>query len=297
MANLISSGRRASLALLGTLGLSGCSTTSLLHAFVPTDTYRALPDQPYGPDPRHRFDVYLPASAAAPAPLVVFFYGGSWTRGERADYRFVGEALAARGMAVAVVDYRLSPQVRYPAFLEDCALAVRWARDRAGQWGADPGRLFLMGHSAGAYNAGMLALDDRWLGGVGLSPAQLAGWIGLAGPYDFLPIGVPDVQRAFDWPRTGPDTQPLYHARRASPPALLLAAATDDLVNPLRNTDALARSLAGQGVRVESALLSGVGHVTLLAALARPLRWLAPVQERVDRFVASVPAVNPSRPA
>jgi acetyl esterase/lipase len=291
MANLISSGRRASLraplALLGAVGLSGCSSSALLHAFVPTDTYRALPEQAYGPDPRHRLDLYLPTSSAAPAPLVVFFYGGSWTRGERADYRFVGEALAARGMAVAVVDYRLSPQVRYPAFLEDCALAVRWARDHAGQHGANPDRLFLMGHSAGAYNAAMLALDPRWLGGAGLSPAQLAGWIGLAGPYDFLPIKVPDVQQAFDWPRTPADSQPLFHARRASPPALLLAAASDDTVNPLRNTDALARHLAGQGVRVESALLEGVGHVTILAALARPLRWLAPVHERIERFVSA----------
>ena len=98
MANLISSGRRASFALLGALGLTGCSTTSVLHALVPSDTYRAMPDQAYGPDPRHRLDLYLPTAAPGPAPVVVFFYGGSWTRGERADYRFVGEALAASGI-------------------------------------------------------------------------------------------------------------------------------------------------------------------------------------------------------
>ena len=197
---------------------------------------------------------------------------------------------------MAVVDYRLSPQVRYPAFLEDCARAVRWVRDGAAGFGGDPARLYVMGHSAGAYNAAMLALDPRWLGGVGLSPAQLAGWIGLAGPYDFLPIQVPDVQRAFGWPNTPADSQPLYHAerlaQRASPPALLLAAASDSLVDPRRNTDALARQLAAQGTPVETALLGGVGHATVLASMARPLRWLSPVHERVTQFVAAGPAAD-----
>ena len=198
--------RRRWLGLLGLLGvtplLQACSPLRVINATVATDTHTVQPDQAYGPLPRQQLDVYRPAQATADAPLAVFFYGGSWSSGDRADYRFAGEALASRGIVTLVADYRLSPEVRYPTFLQDCALAVRWARDRARDFGASPERLHLVGHSAGAYNAAMLALDARWLSEVNMQPGELAGWAGLAGPYDFLPIGIPAVQRAFNWPDT-----------------------------------------------------------------------------------------------
>lgn len=187
------------LSVAGLAALTGCSASGALNALVPSDSYRLRADLAYGPAARQRLDVYLPLERRTPGPVVVFFYGGSWTTGERATYRFVGEALASRGIAVVVADYRLSPAVRYPVFLQDSAQALRWTMDHLGELGADPRQVFVMGHSAGAYNAAMLALDARWLAGAGLQPAQLAGWIGLAGPYDFLPIGNRDVQ----WPSTG----------------------------------------------------------------------------------------------
>ena len=265
--------------------LTACSAVDLLNATVPTDTYRRSEGLAYGPEPRQRLDVYQPSGEYRSAPLVVFFYGGNWSSGERADYRFVGEALASQGMVAVVADYRLSPAVRYPVFVQDSARAVRWAREHAGDFGADPVRLFVMGHSAGAYNAAMLALDARWLRAEGMSPSQLAGWIGLAGPYDFLPIVDPPSRVAFEWPATPADSQPLVHASRASPPALLLAAAEDRTVNPQRNTVALARRLADSGVRVQSELFDGVGHATLLGSMASVLRGRAPVLERVTAFV------------
>ena len=91
----------------------------MLNATVPTDTYRRTQDLAYGPDARQRLDVYQPAAITQHAPMVVFFYGGSWSSGERADYRFVGEALASSGIVAVVADYRLSPAVRYPAFVQD----------------------------------------------------------------------------------------------------------------------------------------------------------------------------------
>ena len=118
--------------------------------------------------------------------MVVFFYGGSWNSGSRDDYGFVGEALASRGIVVVIADYRLYPQVRYPAFLQDNAHAVAWTYQHIAEHGGDPHQLYVMGHSSGAYNASMLALDPRWLKAVNLSPTMLKGWIGLAGPYDFL---------------------------------------------------------------------------------------------------------------
>ena len=280
--------RRSFFAMLPAL-LTACSAVDVLNATVATDTYRRLEDQSYGPDARQRLDVYIPIGQSSAeiknTPLVVFFYGGSWSMGDRADYRFVGEALASRGMVCVVADYRLSPAVRYPAFLEDSAAAVRWAVDNTGRLGADPARVFVMGHSAGAYNAAMLALDPRWLRTVGLSPARLAGWIGLAGPYDFLPIGDPRTQVAFNWPGTPADSQPLVHASRASPPALLLAASEDTVVNPQRSTVAMANKLKNSGVRVQSELFDSVSHVTLVASMASVLRGRAPVLERVTAFV------------
>ena len=276
--------------------LTACSAVDVLNATVASDTYTRTEGLAYGPQPRQQLDVYQPKgqtpSSLKNAPMVVFFYGGSWSTGERADYRFVGEALASQGIVTLVADYRLSPEVRYPVFVQDSALAVRWAFDHAEQYGASPSRIFVMGHSAGAYNAAMVALDDRWLKAVGLTPARLAGWIGLAGPYDFLPIGDTKTQVAFNWPGTAADSQPLSHASRASPPALLLAPAQDKVVDAQRSTVGMARRLKDRGVRVESELFDTVSHVTLVAAMASVLRGRAPVLERITAFVASVG--NPS---
>ena len=287
--------RRSLIAMLPGL-LTACSALDVLNATVPSDTYRNFANLPYGEHPRQRLDVYMPsqlladrALAAGGAPLVVFFYGGSWSSGDRADYRFVGEALASQGVAVVVADYRLSPEVRYPVFLQDSALATRWAFDNAQKYGADPTRIFVMGHSAGAYNAAMLALDKRWLSGVDSSPDKLAGWIGLAGPYDFLPIGDRKTQVAFEWPGTPPDSQALFHASSASPPALLLAPVNDSLVNTQRSTVGMAQSLRNSGVRVESELYDTVNHVTIVATMASVLSGRAPVLERVTAFVQANP--------
>ena len=155
--------------------------------------------------------------------------------------------LAERGIVTVIPDYRLYPEVVYPAFLDDCAAAVAWAMDNAAAHGADPGRLHVAGHSAGAYNAAMLALDARWLGRLGRRTDRLAGLVGLAGPYDFLPIVNPDVKPVFNRPGVEDpapaDSQPLRHVSAAAPRSLLIAARDDALVNPQRNTGGLAQAL------------------------------------------------------
>nr|WP_297356949.1 alpha/beta hydrolase [uncultured Caldimonas sp.] len=284
--------RRLTLALAAVAGLAlavaACSPLATLNALVPGSTHVLRADLAYGPHARHRLDLYLPRGKAGSAgghPVVVFFYGGSWNTGDRADYRFVGEALASRGIAVAIADYRLYPEVRFPDFLHDSARAVAWVLKQSREFGGDPGRVFVMGHSAGAYNAAMVALDARWLARWDAAPSSLAGWIGLAGPYDFLPIVNPDVKPVFHHPDYPPDTQPLALASAESPPAFLGAAADDDLVNPQRSTVQLAQRLESLAVPVRSKLYEGVSHTTLLGALARPLRFLAPVLEDVAGFV------------
>ncbi len=266
-------------------GLAACSPLRAINVLTPGDTYTLEEGVAYGALPRQRLDVYTPLQMRGPAPVVVFFYGGSWTGGSRADYKFVGEALAARGIVAVIADYRLSPEVVYPAFVQDSAAAVAWAVRSIAARGGDPARLFVMGHSAGAYNAAMVALDPRWLEEQGLTQAALHGWIGLAGPYDFIPIENPDIKPAFLYPDTPVESQPINRVTGSSPPALLLAGSADTVVDPRRNTLQLAERLRSKGVQVEVDIFEGISHPMMIGAIWKPLRSRAPVLERVVDFV------------
>ena len=265
--------------------LAACSPLTAVNAFSSGSASRVTLGLPYGAGPRHKLDIYTPLAAPAPAPVVVFFYGGNWTTGERADYAFVGRALAARGMVAVIADYRLYPEVRYPDFLDDAAQAVAWTVRQAARHGGDPKQVFVMGHSAGAYNAAMLALDGKWLARQGMTPAALRGWIGLAGPYDFLPVENRTARPVFLYPDTPTDSQPINHVTAGAPPALLIAAEQDALVNPQRNTGGLAHQLRAQGVAVTERYFGKVGHATLVVSLAGPLHSLAPTLDAVERFI------------
>lgn len=281
-------------ALVATLSLSGCSGVGTLNALSARDSFLLTADVAYGPDPRQKLDIYTPTSTvpAAGWPVVVFFYGGTWTTGERAHYRFVAEALAARGVLVLVADYRLYPQVRYPSFLHDSARALAYGLEHAHRLGGDPRRVFAMGHSAGGYNAAMLALDPRWLEATGHHPRELAGWIGLAGPYDFFPTENPDAQPVFFHPHYPAGAQPIEHATRGVPPTFLGAPAKDALVSPERSTRQLAQKLQAAGVPVTLKFYARASHQTLIGAFAWPLRFLAPVLDDVVDFITTAPAAR-----
>ncbi|MGY4830323.1 alpha/beta hydrolase [Sphaerotilaceae bacterium SBD11-9] len=287
---------RLAFALALGVTLAGCSAG--LNKLTPSATYVLTEGVAYGPLPRQKLDIYRPTVDAPPGgwPVAVFFYGGSWNWGDRAEYRFVGEALASRGVLTLVADYRLYPEVRYPSFLEDSARAVAYGLREAGRLGGNPTRVFAVGHSAGAYNAAMLALDARWLAGAGESPAALAGWVGLAGPYEFLPISNPNAQPVFHHPNYPAGTQPIAYVSHSARPAFLGAAREDHLVDPQRNTAALASRLQAAGAPVALKLYDGVNHVTLVASMAWSLRWMSPVLDDVSAFITQTGA-PPATPA
>ncbi|GAC1326216.1 MAG: alpha/beta hydrolase [Collimonas sp.] len=278
-------GLAAALLLLAVL--AACSPLAAINALSSGSESRVTPNLSYGAGPRHKLDIYAPLAATEPAPVVVFFYGGNWTSGERADYAFVGHALAARGIVAVIADYRLYPDVRYPDFLDDAAQAVAWTVKEVAHYGGDPKRLFVMGHSSGAYNAAMIALDGRWLGRQGMTPAAVHGWIGLAGPYDFIPIANKTTRPVFLFPDTPPDSQPINHVSASAAPALLIAPEEDNLVDPKRNTGGMARELRAHGVPVTELYFGKVSHQTLVASLSSPLRALAPTLDTVARFIAT----------
>lgn len=271
--------------------MTGCSALKTVDALVPRDTYRLTPDVAYGSLDRQKLDVYQPKSEvpAGGFPVVVFFYGGTWHMGERAQYRFVGEALASRGMVAMVADYRLFPEVTYPDFLPDGAKAVAYALTNASRYQGNPRRVVVMGHSAGAYNAAMIALDQRWLAEQGHRLSDLAGWVGLAGPYDFIPIEDPQTRETFHHPDVPKSSQPIHHVTAGAPRTFLGVANKDETVNPDRNSGHLAERLQAAGVPVVFKRYDRVGHVSLIGSLASPLRWLAPTLDDVTEFVQGLP--------
>lgn len=275
----------AAIMLLAALLLSGCSAAGALNALQPRGRVTIERDIAYAPGARRSLDLYQPASSTHPSPVVVFFYGGGWDKGGRADYAFVGAAFARHGYLTLIPDYRLFPAVRWPDFLRDGAQAVRWARDNAARYGGDPGRMVLVGHSAGAYNAVELAVDRRWLGEAGLDPSHdIAAVAGLSGPYDFLPLHSETLKAVFGPEEARPNTQPINHLAAGAPPLLLVTGGRDTVVDP-RNSQRLAAKAASVGVDAEFKVYPRLGHAMMVGALASPLRAFAPVFADVTRFI------------
>jgi acetyl esterase/lipase len=267
------------------LSVAACSPAAVLNSTISRAGLTVTHNVAYGDLPRQKLDIYRPAHAG-PAPVVVFFYGGAWNSGNKGMYPFVAATLARQGNVVVVPDYRLYPEVRFPAFLQDCAQAVAWTQKHLQQIGGDPDRVFLMGHSAGAYNAVMLALDPAYLAHAGTSRRSLAGVIGLAGPYDFLPITGKDVWAVFSTVGDGPESQPVTYADGAAPPLLLLAGSDDRTVYP-RNTLSLAAKVRAKGGQVQDRIFPGVGHIGLVIAIAPLFQGKAPVLPVVEAFIRS----------
>ncbi len=267
--------------------LIGCTPLTAFNALIPKDegARRVAEDRAYAPGERRSLDIYAPATEAAePRPVIVFFYGGSWKSGSKDGYGFVGRALAAQGFVVAIPDYRLVPDVRFPAFVEDSAAAVKWVRGHIARFGGDPDRIVLVGHSAGAYNAAMLAVDSRWLG---QDRKAIKGWAALAGPYEFLPLDTEVTKAAFSGTDDLEATQPILLVSPDDPPALLLAGGRDELVLPSQTTG-MAIAMVEAGATAQSRIYPDIGHVGIVTALAKPLRGNAPVLRDLAGFVRQV---------
>lgn len=277
----------------------------LINSFALGAGVEITRDIRYKEGPRGLLDVYAPRGAAdflrGPdgfpgsngLPMVVFFYGGGWESGARADYRFVAVALAKRGFVVAVPDYRVFPQARYPDFLVDGAKAVRWARRHAEEFGANPAQLFLTGHSAGAYIAVTLALDMRWLDSESMD--ALAGVTGLAGPYDFLPLRSDVLREIFSPAGELAASQPITHARPDAAPLLLLSGTRDKVVSP-GNSQRLASRIKALGGEAEARFYPYASHILIIAAFSPLLRLAAPSLADTASFIEDRAGISRPKP-
>src|ERR1700722_8783445 len=249
--------RRTALATLGATLAAGCGRMAFMAANVPAafGQYRRHANIAYGANTQHRLDVYVPdpphveTPRVQPPPLVVYWHGGRWRWGDKADYRFVGAALAGLGYIVVVPNYRHYPEVKMPGFMDDAARAAQWAAAHGAEVGAGANGLYLMGHSAGAHLAALVTLDPRYFAATGLPTPAIKGVIGLSGPYDFLPLREADVQDMVGPPQNYPDSQPINFVRSDAPPMLLVHGLKDDTVRP-KNSLNFAAALTSRGVPV-----------------------------------------------
>lgn len=265
---------------------AACSPLGVLNAVGPRDpgVRRVARDLGYGEDPRQRFDIYAPGSAGrgSSLPVLVFFYGGGWDSGSKDLYGWAAQALAARGFVVAVADYRLVPEVLFPDFIEDAAAATARVAEVAAQYGGDPARLGVLGHSAGAHLAMMIALDRRYMAAVG-QPDLIKAAAGLAGPYDFLPFDVSSSINAFGQAPDPEQTQPLHFARADAPP-LWLGHGTADVIVHDEDTILLETRMRELGGRCEAKLYPGLSHEDLIATFSPLFRKKASVLADVSGF-------------
>ena len=278
---LLMVGGLAALAACGTNGALGT-----LNVIASTAGLNVSTDQRYGPDARNVLDVYRPegSKADASAPMLLFIHGGSWTNGSKNDYKFVGESFARAGYVTAVMNYRLAPVHRYPAYIQDAAQALKYLRVNAAELGGNPDALYVMGHSAGAFNAVEMVDNARWLQGAGVPISAVKAVVGVAGPYDYDYRPLPSAN-AFPEGSNPADIMPSNHVRKDAPPHLLLVAGDDQVVEP-PNAVKMEAALKAAGVPVTRTVLPGLDHYTIVGSLARSLSFLGKTRQDALEFMA-----------
>ncbi len=236
-------------------------------------------------DPLQRLNFFRPAKAGF--PVVIFIHGGNWDSGDK-DYRFggqdiynnIGRFLASRGFGCANISYRLIPNVDWRAQADDIARAVAWVHAHAAEYGGDPQRLFLMGHSAGAQLAVRTALDRVTLAKIGVPVTAIRGVIGVAGAgYDLTddttyklganPYWYASRFQRGDADRTwAKDASPIQFVGGSAPPVLLLRAGGES--GPLiRQSDLLRDALNKAGAHADLVVAPGLSHTRIVPTLSR----------------------------
>jgi len=224
---------------------------------------------------KHLLDLYLPQRQTA-FPLLVFVHGGAWSRGDKGAYagayEYLGARVAGQEVGVAVINYRLSPEVTHPEHARDVARAVAWLFRNSSKYGWSAGRIYLVGHSAGAHLAALVAVEPSYLQAHGLNPQIIKGVVAISGVYD-LTVGGVTAKMLYE-PVFGSDSQglaeasPALHLTKKSPPFLVLYAQND---YPSLDVQArrFQKALKEAGIQVKAAMIPGRDHVSIISGLAR----------------------------
>lgn len=273
----------ALLSFVGAVLNAGCTTTTY-NAFLSEEGMQRVRDVRYGPGNRHRLDVYRPTYTAPGTPVVIFVHGGAWNTGNKDMYFFAARSLVDQGYVAVLPNYRLFPTVSYPAFVEDTARAVAWTLENIHKYSGDPGKVFLMGHSAGAYNAAMVAYKDSLLEKFNVDNSKLRGFIGLAGLYDFLPVNHKHVHKVFGSEKLSVRTQPVNFVDSDDPEALLLHGKNDVIVDP-KNSYKMNSALKRNGVESKLKSMNSLNHVYLILSVGPYFRTDYSSLDVIDKYI------------
>lgn len=269
---------------LTALTLSACSSASFFVANVPlafTDLDR-FSDVPYGKEPWQKLDIYAPKSLKSPAPVLVFFYGGRWTFGNKEQYAFAALPFVKKGYIVVVPDYAKYPDVKFPTFVEDGAKSVAWVHDNIVAYNGDIERLYISGHSSGAHIAALINSDPRYLKAEGKNRSIIAAFAGLSGPYDFIP-DEEDLKDMFGPADNYKNMQVTTFIDGKQPPMILLHGKEDKTVI-MRNLLRLKDRIEKKGGVVEAKIYDGIDHKEIVGTLSWVWQDKAPVANDMDAF-------------
>ena len=277
--------------LLICLLITGCNQSALflVNGLARFGDYSIMSDIRYGSSQLNRLDIYIPENLEemqqAKRPVVIFFYGGCWggcETGFKEEYLFVAQSLTSQGYVAVIADYRRYPDVRFPEIIDDARQATEWVKKNIENYGGNPESIFLMGHSAGAHLAALLTLNETYLSSETRQATR--GFIGLAGPYDFLPFTKLYQKEVFAPEETYAQSQPINYVDGTEAPLLLLYGYDDETVKP-RNIINLAEKIQQLGGRVETRYYDEIDHVGILGSLSIPLRNRRQVMTDIISFI------------
>ena len=254
---------------IGLVSVLGWALAASVHA-ADRPAVRVVRDLPYVqgaryPDNKDKLDVYVPQGRTN-VPVIVSYYGGALMAGDKSEHAFIGQRFAAAGFVTVVVNYRLSPGVAHPAHVQDAAASFAWVKRNIAGYGGDPNRIFLIGHSAGAYLVALLSTDERYLAGHKLSLRDIRGVVPVSAFYWVERTGVaPDRDKSV-WgtdTRVWVDASPAHHLHAGVPPMLILYADGDEDWRRRQNVEvAQAIKAAGSG-NVTLAMIKGRTHMSI----------------------------------
>jgi len=277
-----------SVLMITVISITACAPLDVLNATVSDNGYQSKTDIAYGSHPRQKLDVHIPQDKQT-GDVVIFFYGGRWSSGEKQDYRFIAEAFTSHGIITVIPNYQLYPRIRFPVFIEDGAQAYQWVIKNIEKFKGNKRRVFLAGHSAGGYIAAMLALDENYIQNT--NTRQLpCGTIGYAGPYDFLPFDADDLIQIFTTPLHPTRTQPITFVDGSENPLLLLMG-NDDVTVKERNAPNLHRRIQSRKGKSTLIRYDGIDHIDMLLALSSTFRGKAPILDDSIKFIRKTTCV------
>lgn len=230
------------------------------HAYA--ETADKVLDIPFGDTPAEVLDVYPAQGTDGPAPVMVYFHGGYWYSRHKDDFRFVPPVFTQKGAMVVVVNYALIPDVDLAELVRQCEASVAWVHAHAAEYGGDPDKIYLTGHSAGGHITAMLFATD-W-DAYGVPTSSIKGGVALSGLYDLEPIRLNEMGPTLGFTeQTVAELSPIHLQPTVAAPFVIgVGGAETQEFN--RHCAMIAPSWQNTGVTCEEMVVPGLNHFTIL---------------------------------